>query len=81
MHLGWNIAEGSLFGAQVSGYDQGPSILRTTLSGPAFLTGGSFGPEGSAIVIGLFLLFAVVLGFLVVQKGEWRRRTWHVSLA
>jgi hypothetical protein len=81
MHLGWNIAEGSLFGAQVSGYAQGPSILRTTLSGPAFVTGGSFGPEGSAIVIGLFLLFAGVLGFLVVQKGEWHRRILRVSLA
>jgi hypothetical protein len=81
MHLGWNIAEGSLFGAQVSGYAQGPSILRTSLSGPAFLTGGSFGPEGSAIVIALFLLFAGVLGFLVVQKGEWCRRPLHVSLA
>jgi hypothetical protein len=80
MHLGWNSAEGSLFGAQVSGYDQGASILRTSLSGPAFLTGGNFGPEGSAIVIGLFLLFAGVLGFLVVRKGEWLRRTLHFTL-
>jgi hypothetical protein len=55
--------------------------LKTSLSGPAFLTGGNFGPEGSAIVIGLFVLLAGVLGFLVVQKGEWRRRRLHFTLA
>ena len=65
----------------MSGYNQGPSVLRTSLSGPSFLTGGNFGPEGSAIVIGLFLLLAGVLGFLVVQKGKWRGRRLHFALA
>jgi hypothetical protein len=56
LHLGWNFAEGSVFGTAVSGHDVGPSLIRGTLNGPAILTGGAFGPEAS--IAGLLVVFA-----------------------
>lgn len=81
VHLGWNFAEGSLFGAQVSGSDASHTVLRTTLAGPELLTGGSFGPEGSVITITLYLLVAAALAFTIARDGAWHKRSWTLSLA
>jgi membrane protease YdiL (CAAX protease family) len=55
LHLAWNLAQGYLFGAAVSGVNLGGSILVSTArpGAEAWLTGGAFGPEAS--------LFALVL--------------------
>ncbi|HEY1851132.1 MAG TPA: CPBP family intramembrane glutamic endopeptidase [Candidatus Binataceae bacterium] len=55
LHLGWNFAQGSIFGTAVSGHDIGPSLIQGRLVGPAILTGGDFGPEAS--VVGLAVVF------------------------
>lgn len=57
MHWGWNFTQGNIFGFAVSGTDAGPSLIKPTLTGPQWLTGGEFGAEASvvAIVIGLVL--------------------------
>jgi uncharacterized protein len=49
VHAAWNFTQGYLFGATVSGSDLGPAIARSTARGdvPAWLSGGSFGPEAS----------------------------------
>jgi membrane protease YdiL (CAAX protease family) len=49
VHMAWNFAQGYLFGAAVSGGDLGPAIARSTARPdmPEWLTGGTFGPEGS----------------------------------
>jgi membrane protease YdiL (CAAX protease family) len=44
-HTGWNYATGSVFGFPVSGTVQ-RGVLLSQDRGPAWLTGGSFGPEG-----------------------------------
>ena len=56
MHWGWNFTQGSIFGFNVSG-TTGNSLIKPTLEGPQWLTGGEFGAEASvvAIVIGLGL--------------------------
>jgi membrane protease YdiL (CAAX protease family) len=51
LHLGWNWAQGSLFGFGVSGIGQA-GWLRPVFHGKAeWLTGGSFGPEASAFAV------------------------------
>lgn len=64
LHIGWNFTEGGVFGASVSGRFGGQGVVNMPLSGPDFVTGGSFGPEGSvvttAVCLGLGLLFAVI---------------------
>ena len=48
-HIAWNVTAAHLFGLTTSGFDLGASLLRTTLTGPAWLTGGAFGFEASFI--------------------------------
>ncbi len=54
-HLAWNLAQGYLFGATVSGNDLGGSILLSTARPGAvvWLTGGTFGPEASVFALTL----------------------------
>lgn len=62
IHLGWNFFEGSVFGVPISGHAL-PSFFSSTITGPEFWTGGSFGPEaGLACILivgsaGLFVCF------------------------
>lgn len=60
LHFGWNFAVGGIFGSVVSGNGASQGLLQTVTSGPALLTGGAFGPEGSpyAVVFGLVLTIA-----------------------
>ncbi|QOR46866.1 hypothetical protein INS90_06070 [Trueperella pecoris] len=52
---------GALFGGgNVSGADDAPGILRGTFAGPAWLTGGTAGIEGS-LLTGAFCLVATGL--------------------
>lgn len=47
LHFAWNFTESGVFGTAVSGADGEHGLLRTVLSGPEVLTGGTFGPEAS----------------------------------
>ena len=66
VHATWNLAQGYLFGAAVSGGDLGGSIAVSTAraSVPTWLTGGAFGPEAS--VIALVLVTGVTLAALAL---------------
>jgi hypothetical protein len=48
IHLAWDTAEGAFFGVQNSGTEQ-PGLLHAVLTGPTWLTGGSFGLEASPV--------------------------------
>ena len=71
-HLAWNFAQGYLFGAAVSGNDLGGSIAVSTArpGAPAWLTGGTFGPEAS--VFALLLVSAVTVGALALARRTGR---------
>jgi membrane protease YdiL (CAAX protease family) len=60
LHIGWNFFEGVVFGFQVSGLDNLPKLIRQSVAGPSWITGGAFGPEAGAI-LGLGLLVGVAL--------------------
>lgn len=55
IHWIWNYTQGNILGFPVSGEDNVTSIITPEISGPQWLTGGSFGAEASVIsaVIGL----------------------------
>jgi uncharacterized protein len=61
LHLGWNFAEGSVFGMSVSGGAKRGSLILGDLRGSNLLTGGAFGPENSIVAVVLCLAAAVVL--------------------
>lgn len=67
IHLAWNFALGGIYGLTVSGVPSMDGLVRhAAVSGPAILTGGAFGPEGSIIL--------VVLGLALGAGLMWRAR-------
>jgi membrane protease YdiL (CAAX protease family) len=62
-HFGWNFAEGPLLGSAVSGYDNFPTLLTNTASGPNIVSGGGFGVEGSILTTAVAGAVIVLLAF------------------
>ncbi|MFH8759208.1 lysostaphin resistance A-like protein [Streptomyces atroolivaceus] len=58
LHFGWNFAAAGIFSTEVSGNHTPQGLLDTNTSGPTWVTGGDFGPEGS--------VYAVLFGALVM---------------
>jgi len=48
LHFAWNLFEGPVFGFPVSGIGMG-GLLAISVTGPAYITGGPFGPEGGLV--------------------------------
>ena len=70
IHSVWNWAQGNLFGLQVSGHEIKTAIvvdLKTV--GPAWLTGGDFGPEGGLMVTVVLLIATFWVG-IAYQKSS-----------
>lgn len=67
LHLAWN-ATVALLGLPVSGH-AGPGLLVADVSGPALLTGGAFGIEGSLVTVTVGVLLAVPMLVLARRRG------------
>jgi hypothetical protein len=61
IHFGWNWAQGSLLGFDVSGLDQAGRLLPQFLGKPQWLTGGNFGPEPEASIFAVLMDCVAVL--------------------
>ena len=61
IHIGWNLGIGPIFGFPLSGMTVG-SLWVTRLDGPAWLTGGRYGPEGGVLMTVTVILAAIVIG-------------------
>ena len=72
LHIGWNFFEGTVFGFPVSGLDLF-RLMDYRIEGPAWATGGAFGPEAGAIV-----LPGLALGALLVWLYTRRRSRPHL---
>ncbi|HEY5095279.1 MAG TPA: type II CAAX endopeptidase family protein [Candidatus Eremiobacteraceae bacterium] len=71
IHMGWNFTEGYIFGALNSGMRDPHSLLSTTLTGPQLITGGSFGPEGSILMVGICIAASVMMLVSIRRRGGW----------
>jgi membrane protease YdiL (CAAX protease family) len=65
-HFSWNFLQGPVLGYEVSGLPL-QSVLQPSFQGPWWLTGGSFGMEGSFVATGL-LLFSLLLLYVAYEK-------------
>src|SRR5271157_4529191 len=63
IHFGWNTALGFLFGLPVSGLRMFNVVVRTSTTGPKWMTGGRYGIEASATGT-----IAVLVGLVIVWK-------------
>jgi len=66
MHIGWNFFQGPIFGFAASGHEKS-TLLQHSTEGANWLTGGSFGPEGSLLILPI-LLFALVAMYKWAQR-------------
>ncbi len=69
LHIGWNLAAAGIFGTVVSGSDMAQGLLHGVTSGPAILTGGEFGPEGSLYAVLAGSLLTAALLVLAHRRG------------
>lgn len=60
LHFSWNFTMNGVFGLANSGRDL-PGLIKPTVSGPVWLTGGATGPEASVLSIGFDLLLLFLL--------------------
>ena len=65
-HAGWDWGQTYFFGVNDSGLQAPGHLLNPSQSGPAWLSGGSVGPEGSVLTLILWALMFVL--FLVIYR-------------
>jgi len=61
LHAGWDYAESFVFGVPNSGITLPGYLLHARFDGPAWLTGGSAGPEGSMLILVVFAVMVLII--------------------
>lgn len=72
-HLSWNLVQGGVFGVAVSG-NQWAGVLVAHPTGPARLSGGAFGIEGSLVTLAACLAASAVMLVMARNSGRIHRR-------
>jgi len=79
IHMGWNFFQDGIFGMPNSGITSFQSWIQPAISGPKWITGGSFGIEASIIAVCLSLGVAFVILKMSIDKKQivspiWKRK-------
>lgn len=77
-HMAWNYTQSAIFSGIVSGNDAQQGLIRSTLNGPNWLTGGSFGVESSVLALVLCSTTGIVMLVMAARRGKivppiWKR--------
>ena len=75
LHFAWNFTESGIFGLALSG-NESQGWLQTQLTGPDWLTGGSFGPEASIVAVIVCLVASYFLLEKAKQQGQIKAVRW-----
>lgn len=70
LHFGWNFAAAGIFSTEVSGNNTAQGLLDAATSGPALITGGDFGPEGSVYSVLFGVLLTIAFMWLARRRGH-----------
>jgi len=70
LHIAWNFTQAGIFGLVVSGNETIPGLLRSSLSGPEWLSGGAFGAEASIVAVVLCFATGIYLIVRSIRKGN-----------
>ncbi len=67
-HFAWNVSMGLLFGLPISGITSFSPVVQSNTIGPAWITGGDYGPEASlvtaiVVLIGLIVVFRITRSY------------------
>lgn len=77
-HMAWNYTQQAIFSSIVSGNEPQQGLIRSTVKGPDYLTGGSFGVESSVLALVLCTTTGIVMLVMAHRRGLvvppiWRR--------
>jgi membrane protease YdiL (CAAX protease family) len=67
-HAAWDFSQSYLYGVPDSGMMATKHLMNPSFHGPDWLTGGTVGPEGSALIPVLFLVTVVVFHFCYPKR-------------
>ena len=78
LHFGWNWVQGTVLGFPVSGTtDFSGAFTDLAASGPTWLSGGAYGPEGSVFsLVGRLAIIALVVA-ATRQSSSWPGQLGH----
>jgi hypothetical protein len=74
LHFSWNLFQGVVFGLPVSGLREFSTLVTASVRGSEALTGGSYGPEASA-VCSMVLVAALPLVWIFTSTGKIQHRS------
>ncbi len=75
-HSAWNYFQSAVFSGIVSGAVSDPGLLKATMQGPEFLTGGSFGMEHSVVALVLCTTTGAILLMIAMRRGHLMPPMW-----
>ncbi|MUT68763.1 CPBP family intramembrane glutamic endopeptidase [Paenibacillus sp. NEAU-GSW1] len=73
LHLTWNYLQGNVYGFKVSGKEMESAVLTATDNGPAWLSGGSFGIEGSLVSVVVLVLGTLCVAYIYRKPNAAKR--------
>ena len=78
MHMSWNLSLGFIYGYPVSGMVVPDAMTHLSQSGPDWITGGAYGPEGGALCTAVLVAATLVLyRSRRVRPAEAACALWH----
>jgi len=77
-HMAWNYTQSAIFSGIVSGNAAQQGLIRSTINGPDWLTGGAFGVESSVLALLVCTTTGIVMLVMAVKRGRivppiWKR--------
>jgi len=78
LHSAWNYTQGSVYSTIVSGNPgSGAGLTKSTLEGPDWLTGGSFGVEASVIALLVCTTAGMAMLVMAFRRGNIVKPAWQ----
>ena len=69
-HVSWNYTQSAIFSSIVSGTGASQGLVRSTIKGPDYLTGGNFGVESSILALILCTSAGIVMVVMAAKRGQ-----------
>ncbi|MYM20681.1 CPBP family intramembrane metalloprotease [Brevibacterium sp. 5221] len=69
IHISWNFVQGGIFSSDISGTGDSHGLFTAQWPGPAWLTGGTMGMEGSVLTIAVAVIAAGGILHLALKHG------------
>lgn len=76
LHAAWNYVQGSVYSGIVSGHGQQQGFTQSTMSGPEWLTGGSFGVEASVVAMAVCIPAGAAMMVMAARRGHIMAPRW-----